>query len=172
MRKVKYVRKLKDETVFGYVCGLKSIQELNMTPSAEERKMQTEFFKFIDKEYPELRHMCYATPNGGKRSGKYGKLLKLQGLTKGVLDTCCAIPSLICKDSKISVSSNGLYIEFKAKGKKSQTSKEQKRFLKNANLFNYSAFVVDSVDEATILFKNHVNEFTKDFLVRLIDGDL
>lgn len=163
---VKYIKKTKSKLPTYKL----SLTKKELKPSAEERRMQTEFFKFIDNEYPTLRHMCYAVPNGGRRSAQYGKLLKLQGLTSGVPDICCAIPAFICKDSKPQCFSNGLYIEFKSKGKKTNTSQEQKKFIKHANLFNYCAHVVDSLDEAKSIFKAHVNEFTKDLLTRLIDG--
>ncbi len=56
-----------------------------MTHKSEDR-IQQECFMWFNNAYPELRGCLFAVPNGGARSSREGKLLKLTGTWSGVSD--------------------------------------------------------------------------------------
>lgn len=58
----------------------------NDVPGQSEDALQQKCYVWFWNNYPHLRGLLFAVPNGGKRDGKTGKLLNLTGLVKGVSD--------------------------------------------------------------------------------------
>jgi hypothetical protein len=117
----------------------------------EELKLQQSFFKWLEFQYPKLRPLCFHIPNEGKRSLIGNVQLRLAGLANGVCDVFCSFPST---DGCTIL--HGLYMEFKAKGKK--PTETQLDFMDRVKDNNYSAVWVDNIDDAmyefNLYFKN------------------
>lgn len=79
-------------------------------------------------------------PNEGKRSLRYGKLMKDLGLRAGVSDLFIAMPAQ---------GFNGAWVEIKSKG--GITSPNQKEFLCDMTTQNYFTAVCWSIDEGITL---------------------
>ena len=104
---------------------------------------QREFFTWLSMERKDIRPFCFSIPNGGKRDGFEAKQLRRQGLTQGVPDVCLALPA-----SWRDKNCHGMYIEFKAPGKKSVSSPEQVGMIERLRENGYYVVVVDSWEEA------------------------
>jgi hypothetical protein len=112
-----------------------------------EAKHQAAFFEWLGNKHPKLRKVCFAVPNGGARNVREAANLKRQGVTKGVCDIICLIPNQ---------TKHGLLIEMKTGNNK--PSLEQVNFMNCAIANGYKATVCYSVNEATKVFEDHINE--------------
>lgn len=57
-------------------------------PGQSEDALQQKCYFWFNNEYPNLRGMFFAIPNGSAKSGRQAKIFKLTGLVPGVADTC------------------------------------------------------------------------------------
>lgn len=110
-----------------------------------EHATQKGFFDYLAKKHPVHRAVCFSIPNDGARSLIHGCLLKQRGLTRGVPDVFCAIPS---EDS------HGLFIEFK--NGSNTTSREQDVMIKNLRLNGYRCEICYSLKEAMDIFEVYI----------------
>lgn len=104
-----------------------------------EKSMHKTIINWI-KVHPKLKNMCRLIihfPNEGKRSNRYGKLLKELGMRAGVSDLFIAIPNH---------NYGGAWIELKSKD--GILSKEQKEFLSDMREQNFFTCVCYTIDEA------------------------
>lgn len=113
-----------------------------------EHQIQSSFFNYIDYKYPYLRKSIsiFAIPNGGARSLATGRMLKAEGVSKGVFDVFCAVPN-----KKF----HGLWIEFKAK--KNKLTEEQKEFMRYRISDGYECKVCYSLENAIECLKDYLN---------------
>lgn len=106
-----------------------------------EHDIQKQFFSELEifqfKGEP-LRQYFYAVPNGGGRSKSEAGRLKAEGVTAGIPDVCCFIPSQ---------NFHGLYIEFK-KPKSGRLSTEQKAVIPRMRSMGYKVVVCRCASQA------------------------
>jgi hypothetical protein len=118
---------------------------------ASEQKEQNAFVRWLDhvaaKKWPELclpnGKLPYThIPNGGKRSARQGRTLKIGGVQPGVLDFVLFVPMM---------NYGALLIELKQKG--GSLSKEQKEWIGTLSRLGYVAHVCighkDAIDTVT-----------------------
>ena len=80
-----------------------------------ESRLQKSCVMWFRVQYPRLRSLLFAVPNGGARSAVTGAILKSEGVLAGVADLLLLVPSK---------SHHGLCIEMKtAKGRQTATQK-------------------------------------------------
>ena len=84
-----------------------------------ESRLQKSCVMWFRLQYPRLRSLLFAVPNGGARSAVTGAILKAEGVLAGVADLLLLVPSR---------QYHGLCIEMKtAKGRQSTTQKQWER---------------------------------------------
>lgn len=110
---------------------MKNQNQLNNLPLPSEHAEQSAFINWFRWKYPTVR--IFAIPNGGWRNPATAKLLKAEGVVKGVPDLC--IPAW------------GLWLEMK-KRKGGTVSPEQKDWIEYLNGCKYRAVVCNGMDEA------------------------
>lgn len=102
----------------------------------EEHNIQVACVRWFAYQYPELRGLLFAVPNGGRRDAVTGAKMKAEGVVAGVSDLILLVPS------------NGhgaLCVEMKtAKGRQSD---EQKRWQQAVERMGYRYVVCRSLDE-------------------------
>lgn len=86
-------------------------------PSNEEHRIQCACVKWFRLQYPKYAKLLYAIPNGSRRDAITGKLLKDEGVIRGVSDLNLDMPNRFY---------HGLRIEMKTPT--GVQSKEQKEF--------------------------------------------
>ena len=59
----------------------------------EEAKLQTNCFRWFDYQYPDLKMLLFAVPNGGSRNVIEAANLKAQGVRAGVSDVIFLYPT-------------------------------------------------------------------------------
>lgn len=89
---------------------------------------------------PSIQHLVLHFPNEGKRSARYGKLLKDLGLRPGVSDLFVALARH---------GHHGLWIELKSA--RGIVSKVQKQFLEDMERQGYGTAICRSIDETITL---------------------
>lgn len=104
--------------------------------SNEEHNIQVACVRWFAYQYPELRGLLFAVPNGGRRDAVTGAKMKAEGVVAGVSDLILLVPS----------NGNGaLCIEMKtANGRQSD---EQKRWQQAVERMGYRYVVCRSLDE-------------------------
>ena len=114
-----------------------------------EHQVQCAFFEWARdygvRTYPELRWL-HAIPNGGARDQITGKQLKLEGVTRGILDVCLPV----ARNGK-----HGMYLEFKKPGEK--MSPEQKEFSAFLIEQGYAAHCVDDFQNAIKIVREYLS---------------
>ena len=85
-------------------------------------------------------------PNGGARSPATGRMLKNEGVSRGVFDVFCCIPA---------GEYHGLWIEFKAG--KNKLTLEQKEFMKHRLEDGYECAVCYAVNDAIKCLEDYLN---------------
>lgn len=113
-----------------------------MSPSymaADEHHHQVAFFEILKKQFPQLREVSFAIPNGGSRNKVEAVNLKLEGVTPGMLDVMVAWPVY---------PSHGLFLEFKNMKRDAKPSPEQIQKLSVLRTAGYIALVVHGVEQA------------------------
>lgn len=98
--------------------------------------------------YPQLVNM-FAIPNGGKRSGRTGAMLKAEGVKSGISDIMLAYP---CNGYY------GLFIELKKRnGKPSDVLESQQDWIDRLNQAGYLAKVAYGAKEAVQIIKDYLD---------------
>ncbi len=88
-------------------------------PRHLESGLQKACVQWFSYQYPKLRLVCFAVPNGGKRNAKEAAIMKSEGVTAGVADMLLLTPR-----GKY----GALCIEFKTDdGAQSESQKEWQR---------------------------------------------
>lgn len=77
-------------------------------PRHLESKLQISCVRWAKIQYPALKRLLFAIPNGGARSAIEGSIMKGEGVTAGVADLFLSIPAIV--DECLWA---GLYIEMK-----------------------------------------------------------
>jgi len=83
----------------------------------EESTIQIACVKWFRLQYPDIADLMFAVPNGGKRNPREAKIMKAEGVTRGVSDLIILVPQK---------GYASLCIEMKTK--KGTQSKEQKQW--------------------------------------------
>jgi len=113
--------------------------------NSTESDTQARFFAWLLKNYPELRLLCFAVPNGGSRHVLEAINLKKSGVTPGIPDVYCAISR---------GEFHGLFIEFKA-GRNKLTDAQKMMFEKFSKA-GYKCEVCYSLEDAVNVFVDYV----------------
>lgn len=106
-------------------------------PKESETQIQQAFFRWVELAYPKYRPFIFSIPNGGRRSPREGKRMKLEGLLSGIPDCFIAIPYS---------SNSGTFIEFKTRD--GNLSDAQRKAIKNLKSMGYAAHVCRSWESA------------------------
>lgn len=110
----------------------------------EEHNIQVACVRWFSYQFPELRGLLFAVPNGGRRDAVTGSKLKAEGVVPGVSDLILLMPS------------NGhgaLLIEMKTE--RGRQTAEQKRWQELVERVGYQYAVCRSFDE----FQKVINEY-------------
>lgn len=105
-------------------------------PKNEEHKLQCACVKWFRYRYPKYSRLLYAVPNGSRRDAITGKILKDEGVIRGVSDLNLDIANRFY---------HGLRIEMKTP--KGIQSKEQKEFQAEVEAQGFKYIVCRSLDE-------------------------
>lgn len=109
-----------------------------------ESNLQKSCVMWFRVQYPRLRSLLFAVPNGGARSAVTGAILKSEGVLAGVADLLLLVPSK---------SHHGLCIEMKtAKGRQTAT---QKQWAEAVTLQGYKYIVCRSFTD----FVEQINDY-------------
>lgn len=115
-----------------------------------ESKLQQMMIRYFDVQYPELFPLLYAIPNGGKRGIITAKIMKAEGVRRGVADLKLAIAK---------GGYHGLYIEVKTD--EGRQNPEQKAFQRAVQMQGYCYRVVRSLDEFIALVKDYLAGYVR-----------
>lgn len=107
--------------------------------AADEHHHQVAFFEILKKQFPQLREVSFAIPNGGSRNKVEAVNMKLEGVTPGIPDVMIAWPVYPV---------HGLFLEFKSMKKEARPSPEQIQRLNALRSAGYIALVVHGVEQA------------------------
>jgi len=113
-------------------------------PKDEEHRLQVACVRWFRMQYPHLREMLFAVPNGGRRDEKTGARLKEEGVIAGVSDLI-----LLQRNDNY----GALLIEMKTKT--GRQSESQKRWQQTAEEQGYRYVVCRSLEE----FMKEVNSY-------------
>lgn len=121
--------------------------ETKTKPKNEEHRIQCACVKWFRYQYPKCARLLYAVPNGSRRDAITGKILKDEGVLRGVSDLNLDIANRFY---------HGLRIEMKTP--KGVQSKEQKDFQTEIEAQGFKYIVCRSLDqfvrEVTIYMSN------------------
>lgn len=110
----------------------------------EEHNIQVACVRWFAYQFPELRGLLFAVPNGGRRDAVTGAKLKAEGVVAGVSDLILLVPSK---------GHGALLIEMKTE--KGRQTDEQKRWQELVERVGYQYVVCRSFDE----FQKVINEY-------------
>ena len=110
----------------------------------EEHNLQVACVKWFDLQHRPIKHLFWATPNGGKRNKIEAERLKMEGVRAGVPDLFLALPA---KEW------SGLFIELKIGN--NNLTKAQKEHFKHLPAVGFKCTVIRSFDE----FVNEINKY-------------
>ena len=102
----------------------------------DEHRLQVACVRWFSYEYPKLKHLLIAIPNGGKRHLTTAKKLKAEGAKAGVPDLFLAVPTQF---------NSGLWIEMKAE--KGRLRPSQSDYLESLLNVGYDTTVCRSFDD-------------------------
>jgi hypothetical protein len=108
-----------------------------------EHHLQKACVRWFDVQYPAIKGLLFAIPNGGDRHPATGKKLKAEGVRSGVPDLFLSMPRMRC---------HGLYIEMKQP--RQYQSPEQKEYETILTGQGYAYEVCKSL-ESFMLIVNH-----------------
>jgi len=128
----------------------------NKAPRHLESALQRECVTWARYQYPVLKKLLFAIPNGGKRGKVEAGIMKGEGVVSGVADLFLSIPN--------SFGIHGMYIEMKAK--KGRQSDSQKDFEVATLNEGYVYFTVNNFDDFRVIVTNYMEstrhkKFTK-----------
>jgi hypothetical protein len=101
-----------------------------------ESILQQSCIKWFDYQYPKLKQLLFAIPNGGGRSAVTAQILKGEGVRSGVCDLFLTIP----KNQY-----HGFYIEMKYGKNKPEAN--QVNFIDHVRSLGYKAEVIYTFDK-------------------------
>jgi len=110
----------------------------------EESRIQSACVKWFSCRYPELQGLLFSVPNGARVRLSQARILKLEGLTRGVSDLILLIPR---------GRYHALCIEMKTE--KGRQSTEQKTWQKTVERFEYKYIVCRSLAD----FRQTINDY-------------
>jgi hypothetical protein len=113
-----------------------------------ESKTQIACVSWFDSQFPPIKNMLFAIPNGGKRGVVTASIMKAEGVRRGSPDLFLSIPKL---------NYHGMYIEMKTEDGKLKP--EQQQFRDVVVSFNYHHVVCRSVDD----FVREVSRYLQSF---------
>lgn len=116
-------------------------------PTDDEHKIQCACVKWFRLEFPKLRNILFAIPNGGRRDAVTGAKLKEEGATSGVSDL------ILLKSNRFY---GGLCIEMKKPG--GYQSPAQKEWQKDAEANGAKYVVCRSLDEFMKVVTDYLND--------------
>lgn len=126
-----------------------------MARKHNESKLQRECVRWFDLQYPKLKQLLFAIPNGGARNKIEAGIMKGEGVRAGVADMFLAEYVDHEKVGHKYQGCHGLFIEFKfGKGKQTDSQKTFEKSVKN-NWYWYE--VVSDFDS----FKNLIETYLK-----------
>jgi len=139
-----------------------SLAKVDVELKPTEYQIHKAFVQYVRKAHPKYAHLLIHIPNEGKRSHKGVSAQKALGFKTGCLDIFFAKPKFntewkeeLNKNGFIRSShKHGLWLEFKAPGKK--ITMEQMSFFSSVVAEGYEAFLVDSIDEAIQRFEEYL----------------
>lgn len=129
------------------------------TPKRElETTIQQQCVEWFGIQYPKLKHLLFAIPNGSHLAGDSTRRaiqmnrLKAEGLKSGVPDLMLAMSPI--SSPPYSIPYNGLFIEMKRSG--GFTSAEQKFYIAELRQQGYAVEVVDNLDSFITLVNGYL----------------
>ncbi len=111
----------------------------------EEHKIQCACVRWFRTQYPHLKNLLFAIPNGGFRTEAVGAKMKAEGVLAGVLDLLLLIPRREC---------GALFLECKTP--KGRLSDKQKEFIEAATQQGYICVVFRSITEFISIIQNYL----------------
>ena len=122
-----------------------------------ESSLQQTCVRWARYQYPILRTLLFAVPNGYRTSASQARIAKAEGLVAGVADLILAHPS---EDGQYAI----LFIEMKTdKGRQSENQKIFQQAVKEQGLYYYA--VVRSFEEFKDLLTSYLGEPKKEKLL-------
>ena len=107
-----------------------------------EHNLQTECVKWFRLQYPQIKDLLFAIPNGGQRNKIVAAKLKAEGVVAGVPDLFLAVPE---HDRDLGYVNFGLFIEMKIKPNKPTPNQQKMMDVFRDN--GYQCVVCYSFDE-------------------------
>lgn len=135
--------KIKPKTI--YIEDFNNIENQEMKHT--ESKLQIACVNWFSYQYPNLSPLFFAVPNGGKRTLTEAKILKAEGVKRGVSDLLLLVPN---------AEYNFLAIEMKAE--KGIQSPNQKQWQKSIEALGFGKYIIC---RSTTEFIFKVNEYLK-----------
>lgn len=120
-----------------------------------EHQLQVKCVKWFNYQYPNLRGLLFAIPNGGRRDETTAKKLKAEGVVAGVADLFLAIPRYKLGGSY--TVHHGLFIEMKTEDKGSRQRPSQREFEGNVRMMRYDYHIVRTFDEFVELITSYLD---------------
>lgn len=124
----------------------KAIRKPRKSP---ERDLQIACVTYLRMQYGD-KLFFFHSPNGGKRNKIEAALFKAMGVLKGLPDLVMLTPFTIK-----GVTSAGLAIELKSKGRKTEKDGDQQKVLNRLGLLNYVTAEIDSLDAFIEVINKH-----------------
>lgn len=112
----------------------------------DEHELQKACVNWFGYQYPHLKDLLIAIPNGGKRHVKTAKKLKAEGVKSGVPDLFLAYPMLPY---------SGIWIEMKTP--KGIIRDSQKKYLERFKKLGYWVSVCRSFEDFEGVIRNYVD---------------
>lgn len=116
-------------------------------PKDEEHRLQVACVRWFSIQYPKLRNVLFAVPNGGRRDAVTGARLKAEGATAGVADLillkCNRFYGALCLEMKTSTG---------------RQSKEQRQWQKDAETNGAKYVVCRTLDGFISEVNNYLND--------------
>lgn len=105
-----------------------------------ENRIQQECYMWFHNQYPYLRGLLFAVPNGGARSSREGKLLKDTGVVPGVSDM------LLLYD--------GITTCFELKTEVGEQSQLQVKWEKKVNRHKFNYYIIRNLEQFKLIIKD------------------
>ena len=115
----------------------------------EEQKLQIDCVEWFDLQYPKLKQLLFAVPNGSRMTIGQAVLMKRMGLRKGVYDLFLSVPMR---------GFHGLYLE--AKSSSGRVSDEQIKFATSVEKRGYAAREFRTFEQFVFTIKWYLNHVT------------
>jgi hypothetical protein len=123
-----------------------TVEELKKLPKKMkhvESNIQRSCIKWFDRQYPKLKQLLFAIPNGGSRNIIEASIMKAEGVRRGIPDIFLSMPT---------GNWAGMYIEMKSE--KGYLRPEQKEFIALVGA-NYKCVVCRSLED----FQREINQY-------------